>query len=79
MYSSETRIFYFDSLSPSEVKIVVELPNKTAILELSSNNHSIYATTLDKLVLRLTVGEDHTIKIVNTLDLKSAAAKAIGI
>lgn len=79
MYSSETQIFYFDSSSPSEVKIVAGLPNKTAILELSSNNHSIYATTLDKLVLRLTVGEDQTIKIVNTLDLKSAAAKAIGI
>lgn len=76
VYSSEANIFYFDVSTPNEVKRVENLPNKTAILELFSNNHSVYATTLDKLVLRLSA-EENSIKLVKSLDLKNSAAKAI--
>lgn len=48
VYSTETRILYFDVASPDDVKAISGLPNKQNVLELFQNNHSLYATSLDK-------------------------------
>ena len=77
VYASENNLYYFDSANPNHVRQVEGTPNKNAVLELFANNHSVYATTLDKLVLRL-VASDDGIKFDKSLDLKSAASKGIG-
>jgi hypothetical protein len=78
VYGSESRIYYFDISAPDKVHIVANLPNKQNVLEFSQNHHSLYATTLDKFVLRLTALADGTLQLAKSLDLKSAAAKSVG-
>jgi WD40 repeat protein len=53
VYASEHRIFYFDVSTPNDVRTVSGLPNKQNVLEFAQNSHTLYASTLDKFVLRL--------------------------
>lgn len=78
VYGTETRICYFDANSPKDIHHIQGLPSKQNILEFYSNHHSLYATTLDKFVLRFTALADGTLQLAKSLDLKSAAAKSIG-
>jgi WD40 repeat protein len=76
-YASEKRIFYFDQSAPNDIDVISGLPNDQQILEFYANNHSLYATSLDKFVLRFSV-VDGKLALVKSLDLKSAASKDIG-
>ena len=76
LYGSENRVFYFNEEAAHDVNVIEGTPNKQAILELFANGHSVYATTLDKFVLRFTIGEGVT--FAKSLDLKTAASKGIG-
>ena len=79
VYASEHRIFYFDAATPNDVHVVTGTPNKQTVLEFEQNSFSLYASTLDKFVLRLSVNEDgKSLVLVKSLDLKSAAAKSLG-
>lgn len=69
-------MFYFHEEAVHDVNLIVGAPNKQLVLELFTNSHSVYATTLDKFVLRFTVGEGIT--FAKSLDLKTAASKGIG-
>lgn len=73
---SENKVFFFNAEDPSQYHSFEDLPNKEKITGLYANSHSLYATTLDKHVLRFTIDGP---KFANSLDLKSAAGKAIGV
>ena len=60
------------------MRVLPGTPNKTAVLDLFVNGHSVYATTLDKFIIRLKATEDGFI-VANSLDLKNAAAKGLGV
>lgn len=75
VYSSEHRIFYFNVEDPNTVHEISSLPNAQNINVFSQNSHSLYASTLDKFVLRFTVSEDgHSLKLVNHVTLATASA-----
>ncbi len=80
VYSCEHRIFYFDVATPNVIHTLNGLPNKIDVTSFAKNTHALYASTLDKFVLRITVSEDgHSLQLVKTLDLKSASARNLSV
>ena len=78
VYSSEHRIFYFNVATPNIVHQLSGLPHAQNVNVFAQNSHSLYASTLDKFVLRFTVsGDGESLQLVKHITLATASASRI--